>query len=258
MSDYKHIKTWQEDNVAYLALAEPPLNVLNIPMMREINLALDEVKKAEAGLKALVITSEGEKAFSAGVDVADHTEDKMDMMIEVFHAIFHHLENIEVPVVAAVKGAALGGGCELAIACDMVVAADTLKIGQPEIQVGVFPPVAAVLLPRLIADKKAFELLLGGAVIKAEEARALGLVNHVWPLAEFDERLAGFLSTFKNLSGPVMRLTKRAIRQARGSAFDEALSRVESLYLGELMDTEDAHEGLAAFLEKRKPVWKDK
>lgn len=256
MGDYQFLKTWDADGAAWISINRPPLNVLDIPTMAELDAALRATKARELEVRSVVITAEGDKAFSAGVDVADHTEDKVGRMIEVFHAIFHSLNALEVPVVAAVKGSALGGGCELAIACDMIVAADNLKIGQPEIKVGVFPPVAAVLLPHLVPEKKAFELLCGGDVIRAPEALALGLVNRVVPLASFGEEFGKFLRLFTTLSGTVLRATKKAIRAARGQAFPQALSRVEHLYLHELMATEDAREGLAAFLAKRAPQWK--
>ncbi|MEW6490906.1 MAG: enoyl-CoA hydratase-related protein [Thermodesulfobacteriota bacterium] len=256
MSDYKFIKTWDADGAAWISVNRPPLNVLDISTMIELNQALTAVKAREGEVRALVITAEGEKAFSAGVDVGDHTPDKVDRMIEVFHEIFRNLDRLEIPTIAAVRGAALGGGCELAIFCDMIVAADTLKIGQPEIKVGVFPPLAAVALPYLIPEKRAFELIAGGEVIRAQEALALGLVNRVVPLASFDEEFGKFLRVFTTLSGSVLRATKKAIRAARGQSFPEALARVERIYLGELMPTEDAQEGLAAFLEKRAPVWR--
>ncbi|MDW7708894.1 MAG: enoyl-CoA hydratase/isomerase family protein [Deferrisomatales bacterium] len=258
MSDYQFLKTWDADGAAWISINRPPLNVLDIPTMTELNSALAAVKAREGEVRALVITAEGEKAFSAGVDVGDHTADKVDRMIEVFHDIFRNLDALEIPTVAAVKGAALGGGCELAIFCDMIVASDSLKIGQPEIKVGVFPPLAAVALPYLIPEKRAFELIAGGEVIRAPEALALGLVNKVVPLASFDEEFGKFLRIFTTLSGTVLRATKKAIRAGRGLPFAEALGRVERIYLEELMPTEDAQEGLAAFLEKRAPVWKNR
>jgi len=258
MSDYKFLKTWDADGAAWISINRPPLNVLDIPTMEELNDALREVKARELEVRALVITAEGDKAFSAGVDVADHTPDKVGRMVEVFHQIFHNLDSLPIPTLAAVKGAALGGGCELAIFCDMIVAADNLKIGQPEIKVGVFPPIAAVVLPYVVPEKRAFEMVVGGEVIRAQEAHALGLVNKVVPLASFDEEFGKFLRVFTTLSGPVLRSTKKAMRAARGQAFPNALSRVERIYLDELMVTEDAQEGLAAFLEKRAPVWKDR
>ncbi len=256
MSDYKFIKTWDAEGAAWISINRPPYNVLDIPTMEELNDALAAVKARELEVRALVVTAEGDKAFSAGVDVADHTPDKVEKMVEVFHEIFHHLDALEIPTLAAVKGAALGGGCELAIFCDMIVAADNMKIGQPEVKVGVFPPLAAVVLPRLIPDKRAFELIVGGETIRADEALRLGLVNKVVPLDAFDEEFGKFLRVFTTLSGPVLRATKKAIRTAKGLPFADALSRVEQVYLHDLMTTEDAKEGLQAFLEKRRPEWK--
>jgi len=256
MSEYKYLKTWDADGAAWISINRPPLNVLDIPTMEELNDALRAVKARELEVRALVVTAEGEKAFSAGVDVADHTPDKVGRMVEVFHQIFHNLDGLTIPTVAAVKGAALGGGCELAIFCDMIVAADNLKIGQPEIKVGVFPPIAAVVLPYLIPEKRAFEIVAGGEIIRAQEAHALGLVNKIVPIATFDEEFGKFLRVFTTLSGPVLRSTKKAMRAARGQSFPNALARVERIYLDELMVTEDAQEGLGAFLEKRAPVWR--
>ncbi|MBI5018104.1 MAG: enoyl-CoA hydratase/isomerase family protein [Deltaproteobacteria bacterium] len=254
---YQFLKTCDADGAAWISINRPPLNVLDIATMEELNDALAKVKGRESELRALVITAEGDKAFSAGVEVADHTPDKVDRMIEVFHQIFHHLDGLEIPTIAAVKGAALGGGCEVALFCDMVVAADNLKIGQPEMKLGVFPPLAVVMLPRVIPEKKAFELLCGGEIIRAPEAQALGLVNKVVPLASFAEELGKFLAVFTGLSGASLRSAKRAIRAARGLPFAQALGRVERLYLDDLMKTEDAREGLSAFLEKRPPVWRN-
>lgn len=256
MSEYQFIKTWDAEGAAWISINRPPLNVLDIPTIEELNNALLAVKARELEVRALVITAEGDKAFSAGVDVADHTEDKVEYMIEVFHQLFRNLDTLEIPTIAAVKGAALGGGSELAIFCDMIVASDRLKIGQPEIKVGVFPPLAAVMLPRLVPEKRAFELIVGGEVIRADEALALGLVNKVVPTASFDEEFATFLRVFTTLSGTVLRSTKKAIRAARGLSFGDALNRVERIYLDELMVTDDAKEGLAAFMDKRAPQWK--
>lgn len=153
---------------------------------------------------------------------------------------------------------ALGGGCELAVSCDMVFASDRATFGQPEIKVGVFPPVAAVLFPHLIGRNRALELLLTGDVIEAAEARAIGLVNKVIPAQSFREKTDEFIGKLTSLSGPVLRLTKRAVDRGLYLSVNEGISAVEQLYLGELMKTDDAREGLNAFLEKRKPIWKNK
>ncbi len=239
-----------------IVINRPPYNVLDIAAMEEMNAALDLVASDES-CKLLLITGSGEKAFSAGVEVADHTPDKVEHMLEVFHGIFRRLQKISVPTVAAVNGVALGGGCELALGCDMIVAASHAKIGQPEIKLGVFPPVAAVLLPRLMSPAKAMEFLLGGNSIDALEAERLGLINRVFAKEAFSASVETFLAQFLSLSKPALSLTKSAMRQAFGKSFNEALAGAEEIYLKQLMITEDAREGLNAFMEKRKPVWKN-
>jgi cyclohexa-1,5-dienecarbonyl-CoA hydratase len=192
------------------------------------------------------------------VDVAEHTADKVGEMIEVFHGIFRRLDRLDVPTLAIVQGAALGGGCEVALFCDLILASDKAKFGQPEIKVGVFPPIAAVILPRLAPHKKALELLLTGETIDAAEAYRLGLVNRVVPVEQLSAAADEMIGKLTALSGVVLRMTRRAARLGGQGAFDQALGQVESLYLNELMKTQDANEGLAAFLEKRAPVWKDR
>jgi cyclohexa-1,5-dienecarbonyl-CoA hydratase len=256
--NFEHIRFEVSDGVARLTLNKPPLNVLDIAMMREINAALEGLGD-DPTVKVLVFqAAEGSRAFSAGVDVAEHTADMVGEMIEVFHRIFRLLDGLEIPTVAAVGGAALGGGCELALFCDMVIASEKASFGQPEIQVGVFPPVAAVALPGIVGPKKALEMMLTGDRIRAAEAERLGLVNRVVPPEELQAAVDEFTGKLAKLSGATLRLTKRAVQIGSVGRFDEGLMAVEELYLGPLMDTEDAHEGLAAFMEKRAPVWKDK
>ncbi len=255
---FKHILFDVSDGVARLTLNKPPLNVLDIAMMHEINAALVELED-NISIKVLVFeAAEGSKAFCAGVDVTDHTADKVDEMIEVFHRIFRLLDEMEMPTVAVVGGAALGGGCELALFCDTVIASEKASFGQPEIQVGVFPPVAAVSLPEIVGPKKTLEMMLTGDRIRAAEAERLGLVNKVVPMEELKAAAEEFVAKLAKLSGIVLRLTKRAVRIGSVGSFSEGLEAVEELYLGPLMATEDAHEGLAAFVEKRSPVWKDR
>jgi cyclohexa-1,5-dienecarbonyl-CoA hydratase len=259
----EHIRFDVSDGAARLTLNKPPLNVLDIAMMQEICAALEEVRN-DPGIKVLVFeAAESSKAFSAGVDVSEHTADKVEEMIEVFHRIFRLLDRLEVPTVAVVNGAALGGGCELVLFCDMVIASEKASFGQPEIQVGVLPPIAVVALPAIIGPKKAMEMVLIGDRIRAPEALQLGLVNKVVPPEELRAAADEFVGKLAKLSGAVLRLTKRAVRigSSGGSAdssFADGLAAVEELYLGPLMSTEDANEGLAAFMEKRAPVWKDR
>lgn len=255
--EFQHIIFEKQDGVARLTLNKPPLNVLDIAMMREISSALERVG-GDPSIKVLVFeAAEGSKAFSAGVDVSEHTADTVEEMIKVFHRIFRLLDKLEVPTVAVVAGAALGGGCELVLFCDMVLASEKASFGQPEIQVGVLPPVAVVAWPGIIGPKKAMELLLTGDRIRADEAARLGLVNKVVPPEELAAATDELVGKLAGLSGAILRLTKRAVRLGDAGSFAAGLDAVEELYLGPMMDTEDAHEGLAAFMERRAPVWKD-
>ena len=254
--EYNDIRLEREGGVATMVLAKPPLNVLDIAMMEEMNEALVALK-GDATLKALVIRAEG-KAFSAGVDISDHTADKVEEMIRIFHDIFRHMHNIHAPIVAAVDGAALGGGCEVVLSSDIVLASERSKFGQPEIQVGVFPPIAAITLPYLTGRQKALELLLTGDVIKAAEAHRIGIVNQVFPVEGFDVAVDEYMVKLAGLSAPVLQLTKRSVTESMDKPFPDAMRVVEDLYMGDLMNTEDANEGLAAFMEKRRPEWKDR
>jgi len=162
------------------------------------------------------------------------------------------------PTVALVNGAALGGGCEVATFCDIVIASEKSKFGQPEIKVGVLPPVAAAIFPKLIWSKKAFELILTGDIISANEAKDLGLVNQILPVENFEAEAEKFITEkLANNSAIVLQLTKRAFMEGATQNYGEAIKKIEDIYLNELMKTNDANEGLAAFLEKRQPVWKN-
>ena len=241
--------------IGRLVIDRPPVNVLDIATLDALNAALAEAA-ADRGLKVLALSGAG-RAFCAGVDVADHTADRVERMLQLFHDAIRRLMAFEAPVVALVHGAALGGGCELVLACDFVVASDDLKIGQPEIQLGVFPPVAVALLNRLIGRQNALDLVLTGRTIRADEAQRMGLVSRVFPAAEFASASEAVLASLASQSGPAMRLAKRAVRGSASLPFVPALERAEDLYLNELMQLGDAREGIAAFIEKRKPVWQD-
>ncbi|MDX1623494.1 MAG: enoyl-CoA hydratase-related protein [Gemmatimonadota bacterium] len=253
---YDTIRIEGEDApVARLVLAREPLNILTIDMLREIADALDRLAGRE-DLRVLVLAADG-KAFSAGVDVEDHVDERVGPMISAFHGVFRRLADLAPPTVALVQGPALGGGCELACFCDLVVASDTARFGQPEIQLGVFPPITAAAFPYFVDGKKTLELLLTGEPVDAEEARRIGLVNRVWPGGEFDDRAEAFVDHLARKSAVALRLAKKAYYAGLDVPFDEALARVEEIYLDELMASHDANEGIAAFREKREPEWRD-
>ena len=252
---FKHIQTELKEGVAFLTLNRAPLNWLNIEMMEEINTYFEGLMK-EKSLKLLVIQATG-KAFSVGVEVAEHLGDLAPKMIGVFHKMFRLMDALKVPSLAVVNGSALGGGCELATYCDLVIATEKSKFGQPEIQVGVYPPIAALIFPRMIGRKKAMELILTGDTIGAQEALTLGLVNKVVSEGSLSEEVNGFIEKFKRLSGVVLKLTKEAALAGLNDDLDKGLRAIEKIYLDQVMKTHDAMEGLKAFVEKRKPTWKN-
>jgi len=249
------IRTFLEDGIATITLCRPPVNVLNIAMLSELLEVLNDPALI-SDARVVVLRAEG-KAFSTGVDVADHTPQRTEAMLEVFHAVIARIWELPVPSVALVERAALGGGAELAFSCDLILASDKAKFGQPEILLGVFPPAAIVSLPKTIGMRKAAELIFTGETIHAQEALELALINHVYPAEQFSQSSKSFIDKFIGLSRISLIETKAAFCEAMQIVDPvRALKAVETRYLDNLMATEDAREGITAFMEKRKPVWR--
>ena len=253
--DYQHIRTELENGIATIVLNRKPLNVLNIAMMEEINNALKEFMKDH--VKLLIFRANG-KAFSAGVEVAEHMGDQAEKMIKVFHGMFRLMDKLSVLSIAVINGTALGGGCELAIYCDMAIASEKATLGQPEIQVGVFPPIAALVMSRIMGRKKAMELLLSGDIISAQEAMNLGLINKVVPHQDLEAETAAFIKKFSKNSSIVLKLTRSAFLEGTLEKQEKDLISIEDIYFKKLMKTHDAQEGLQSFIDKRKPSWQDR
>jgi len=249
------VRRSQGGAVATLTLARPPLNVLSTAMMREF---AREVARAshDPTVKAVLVRGDG-RAFCAGVDIADHTADKAPAMMDAFLEMLRAVDMCEVPVVAAVHGHCLGGGLELAASCDLFYAAEGATLGQPEIKLGVFPPAAIAAYPSRIGVRATAEIVLLGENFSAARGRDMGLVNDVFPDGEFFAKVDALCARFQELSRPVLVLTKRALREAAPAVEPPMLDELRDLYLGELMQTEDAHEGLRAFAERRRPAFKD-
>jgi len=246
-----------DDRVARITLARPPLNVFNIAMMHDIDTALGECSRRE--LVAIVFAAAPDcRAFSAGVAIEEHAERVIYQMLDAFHSIFRSLEQLAKPTLAVVDGAALGGGCELVAACDIVIASERARFGQPEIKIGAFPPVSAVVLPWVIGEKRARELILTGEVIDAADALRLGLCNHVVQSTALEQKLTEILTKLRENSGTALEFARRALDLGRGRSIDKALKELEDIYLLELMKSPDATEGVQAFLEKRKPTWRNR
>jgi cyclohexa-1,5-dienecarbonyl-CoA hydratase len=252
---YEHIETGFENGLGTITLNRPPVNVLNIAMMEEINSVLDDWQ-GRKDLKVVLFNAKG-KCFSAGVDVGEHMGDLAPKMITAFHGMFRRMDRLGVPTVASVYGSCLGGGCELAIFCDLVISSDDAKYGQPEIQVGVFPPIAAQIMPRIIGRKAAMDLILSGRIISAQEALGMGLINKVVTREDLEGATGEFVNPYVKLSAEVLRKTRKAIMAGLLDDLEPSLTVIEGIYLDELMPTVDAQEGLKAFLEKRKPEWKN-
>lgn len=241
------------NGVATITLDRPPLNILTIAMIDELRATLDAAIEHNH-LKVAVLRASG-KAFCAGVDVADHTAERVHEMIGGFGRLFTQLRACPVPTVAVVQGAALGGGMELALGCDLVLAGTSARFGQPEITLGVFPPIAAALLPYLIGWQQAARLVLTGEIVSAEEAARLGFVTFAVSDAELETRLDQLVARFHGLSAAALGLAKRALLLGTDLGVARALGPIEHLYLTDLMATADAREGIRAFMEKRPPVW---
>jgi len=242
-----------EHRAAWITLDRPPLNILDIAMMESLNAVLESaLPKSDF----LIFQGAGVKAFCAGADVADHTPKRVEKMLSAFHGVFRRLASADCLTIAAVHGYCLGGGMELAAACDFVLATESAQFGQPEIKLGCYPPVSMVILPRLIGMRAAAHLILTGHQISTAEAQRLGLVTRVVPDYELPAAIDSLLEELRALSPSILHLTRRTLAQLHSEDFLKQLEDAERVYLSELMQTHDAQEGIHAFLEKRKPVWK--
>lgn len=239
---------------ARLTLQHPPLNVIDIAMMDELAQALAGIE-ARSDVSTVILSGAG-KAFSVGVDVAAHTPDKVEGMLARFHAVIRALISSRKVTIAAVRGHCLGGGAELAMVCDLVYTTETATWGFPEIKLGCYPPVAATAMASLVGQKHAADLILTGRSITGTEAARIGLANRA--VGDVEEALQDAVRQLSKLSPAVLAISKKANYAWDSMHFDKGLARAEKIYLEELMTTEDVHEGINAFLEKRLPVWKGK
>jgi len=253
---YSTIQFHPGPRIASIVLNRPPLNIINLEMLDELNSAWSEVEDLKAQIA--IISAAGDRAFSSGVDVADHMPGKIETMIAKFHQFIVRIRKSECITIAAIQGHTLGGGAELAMTCDLVVAASDTQLGQPEISLGCYPPVAVAYLPGAIGLHKASEMVLVGEPITAVEAERVGLINKIVARADLSEAVDAYVDKLLEKSSAVLALTKRALREGAGRHFEKALERSQELYLRELIKTDDMVEGMKAFLEKRAPSWKNK
>lgn len=255
---YQHIRLNIAERVGRITFARPPLNVLNIQAMREIDSALDRCANHREMVAVVFDAAADARAWCAGIALEEHADETVYQLLEAFHNIFHALHAMAKPTIAIVDGAALGGGCSLVAGCDIVIASERARFGQPEIKLGVFSSIATVLLPGVIGERRARELILTGELIDAHEAARMNLVSHVVAADELEAKSEEIINRLRELSASSLEATRRALDAARGRTFDDALGGVENIYLNELMRTEDAHEGIRAFMEKRRAAWRNK
>lgn len=240
---------------ATVTLNRPPLNILDIPMIVRLGEVVAELAD-DAALQVVVLRGAGDSGFSAGVAIQDHTPDKVAAMLLNLHGAIRRLRELDAITVAAVHGHCLGGGMELAMVCDLVIATDDARFGQPEVDLGCFPPVGAALYPSRIGAGRTLDLLVTGRTMPCREAEEMGLVARRVSATALDKVVARFVEEVGGKSTVVTRLIKKAVRAGRDLPFGAALEETERIYLEELGRTEDMAEGVAAFLEKRRPVWR--
>ena len=248
------LKIERKERVVRITMDRPPLNVLNIPVLRDLDAALTGCA-ADPAADVIVIEGAGQRAFSAGVDIRDHTRESVPEMLDVVHGVIRKLLAIPQVTVALVRGVCLGGGCELASSCDFVVASEDSSFATPEIHVGCYPPVALARFSFLIGYHRAAEMILTGRTFAAQEALAMGLINRMLPRDQLETGLESLLKELSGKSGAVLRIALKGLRELSLKGFDDALRRSENLYCDELLSTHDVEEGIRAFLEKRKPQW---
>jgi len=249
------ISIHREGRSATIELARPPLNILDLDLLAALEQGLAELA-ADRELQLVVLRGGGERAFSAGVSVQDHTPDKLDRMLASFHGAIRRLRSLDALTVALVDGHCLGGGLELATACDLVLASERSRFALPEIKLGCFPPVALAQYPSRIGLGRTLELTLTGRGFDASEALRLGLIDECLPSGELAGRASALAAAVTAHSAAVTRLAVRAGRAGAALPFEAALAEAERIYLRELAATADMAEGLAAFGEKREPAWR--
>jgi cyclohexa-1,5-dienecarbonyl-CoA hydratase len=246
------IRTEERGAIAVVRIDRPPLNVLDLASIESLGAELARLEGT--GAAAVVISSTGTRAFSAGVDVKDHVPDRIEPMIRSFHAVFRRMHASRLATLAAVKGACLGGGCELALACDLVFAEEGSRFGLPEIRLACFPPVGLAALADRYGPRLA-EMCLTGETVAGAEAHRRGFLSRLVPDGKAEEEAVKAAEAMASGSRAVLGMTVRLLRRLALPHFEHSLEKAERAYLEELAREPDMHEGIAAFLAKRTPAW---
>jgi cyclohexa-1,5-dienecarbonyl-CoA hydratase len=256
LDEFQFVKFWSEGEVAHLTLDRPEHNLLNERMLAEIATGISSV--SERGEIKLIVLDSAAKAFCGGIELGEYTQRRVFQLLDAFHGAFSAMLDTSKPVLVVVNGPAFGGGAELAALGDLVIATPRARFAQPEIKLGVFPPLAAAILPYIVGPKLALELVLTGETMTAERARDLGLVNWVVPADELQSKVDDVIAKVTAQSGPVLTMAKKAILGSLGMPLRDGVRNSMKVFLNELADLEDSQEGLRALVEKRAPKWKNR
>jgi len=254
--EFNYVRYRIEGSVARMTLDRPEHNLLHEPMLRELAAGIESLDDKDD--VKLVVLDSACKVFSGGIDIGEYTAERVFQMLDAFHAAFTAMLDVGKPVIVVVNGPAIGGGAELAAFGDLVVATPRARFAQPEITIGVFPPLASTILPFLIGPKRALELVLTGEPITAERACELGLVNRLVPEAQLEKTVNELIARITAQSGAVLAMAKRAILGGMGLSLRDGLRHSMNIFLNELYRLEDSQEGLRAMIEQRKPQWKNR
>ena len=254
MNQSSRISICHDAAVARITLKHPPLNVIDFQMMDELREALTQIEQQSH--VSVVLLDGSERAFSAGVDVAVHTPELIRTMFEKFHGLIMQMVKMSKITIAEVRGTCLGGGAELAMVCDMCFTTPDAKWGFPEISLGCYPPVACTALAALVGEKRAADLIFTGRTFSGQQAAAWGLATDAHEGEALQNAIHMRLDHLSKRSPAALGHAKKAFYAWDSIHLDKGLARAEKIYIEELMQTEDAKEGVQAWLEKRKPVWK--
>lgn len=256
LEQFEHVKYRVEGEVAHIRLDRPEHNLLNERMLAEIASGINAI--GERNDIKLIVLDSAQKMFCGGIELGEYTQRRVFQLLDAFHNAFSAMLDTSKPLLVVVNGPAFGGGAELAMLGDLVIATPRAKFAQPEIKLGVFPPLAAAILPYIVGPKMALELVLTGETLTAERAQELGLVNWLVAENELEKKVGEVIANVTAQSGPVLTMAKKAIINSLGMSLRDGVRSSMRVFLTELADLEDAQEGLRALVEKRAPKWKNR
>jgi cyclohexa-1,5-dienecarbonyl-CoA hydratase len=256
IEDFQFVKVRVEEEVAWITLDRPDHNLLNERMLAELAAGINTL--GERNEIKLMILDSAAKTFCGGIEIGEYTQRRVFQLLDAFHGAFAAMLDTSKPLLVVVNGPAYGGGAELAALGDLVIATSKARFAQPEIKLGVFPPLAAAVLPYILGPKQALELVLTGEAMSAERARELGLVNWLVSEAGLQKKVDEVIARVTAQSGPVLTMAKKAILGSLGLPLRDGVRNSMKVFLNELAELEDSQEGLRALVEKRAPKWKNR